>query len=143
MRVRSICARASAVLSGGSSSDLSLDDLDRGAALSEQDHRTEGGIGGDARDQLEGARPHDHFLQREAFQPRLRQRARDALIHGFRGGGSTSAAPARLSTTPPTSDLWMTSRERIFSATGAAMRAAASPAAFASVTASVRANGMP
>jgi hypothetical protein len=56
---------------------------------------------------------------------------------------STSAAPERLSSTPPTSDLWMTSRERILSAIGVLMVAAASPAAFASGTANVRAKGMP
>ena len=71
---------------------LVLDDLDRGAALPEQDHRPEGGIGGDAGDQLVGARPHDHFLHGEAFQPRFRERAADPLVHLLGGGFDFLAA---------------------------------------------------
>ena len=122
---------------------LVADDLDRGAAMAEQDHRTESGVGRNAGDQLVGADAVDHLLHDEAFE--LAPWAARATASRSSGGRRLSTSPgvARFKATPPTSDLWMMSRERIFSATGALMRAAAAAADVASATASVRAKGMP
>ena len=50
---------------------LVVDHLDRGAALAEDDDRTEGRIVGEADDELARLRPHDHGKHGHAVDPRI------------------------------------------------------------------------
>ena len=142
MRVRSICARASAVLSGGSSSDLSPT---ISTAVPPWPNRITGPKVASAVTPAINSKAPGRTTISCTMKPSRRAlgSARATLSSIRLAAASTCARPDRLSATPPTSDLWITSRERIFSATGALMAAAASPAALASGTACVRANGMP
>ena len=97
---------------------LVVDDLDRGAAAAEHDHRTEGRIVGNAGDQLARLRPQDHRMDGDAGDARIaasaaRARARMSVAASRTG----CAASVRLSRTPPTSDLCTMSGDRILATT--------------------------
>ncbi len=92
-----------------------LDQLHRLAATAEEHDRAEGRIIGEADDELDGAGPVNHGLDHDAVDARLGHIAANPRQHLGDGGGDGSRV-ARPRRTPPTSDLWVMSGDRIFTA---------------------------
>jgi len=102
--------------SSGGSARLVVDDLDRGTAAAEHDDGAERRIVGEAEDQLARLRPQHHRLHGDAGNPRLRTKLlRPRQDIGGRGAHGVGAS--EIEHTPPTSDLWMMSRDMTFSTT--------------------------
>ena len=115
-RVRAIRSRASLQIERRQRQRLVVDDLDRRAAAAEHDHGAEGRIVGEAGDQLARLRPQDHRLHDDAGD-RASGRSAFARARMSSAAVRTASALVRLSTTPPTSDLWTMSRDMILSTT--------------------------
>ena len=93
-------------------------DLDGCATLAEENDRAEHGIRCHADDELMSVGPPHHGLHGEPLQGRIGPILLQARLRIAWPAASTAAALSRSRTTPPTSDLCVTSGERILSATG-------------------------
>ena len=119
-------ARRARMLSGGRPIARSRDHLDRRAALAEEHDRAERGVVGDA--ERSAPAPRGRWTICCTVKPSIARRGRTparTVASISRGGRLDRLGRARgRGATPPTSDLWVMSGDRIFSATGHADLAA-------------------